>query len=41
MFSKILIATDASEASDQLISCLADLRKVGAQHAVLAHVCER
>lgn len=39
MFSKILIATDASEASDHLISCLADLRKVGAQHVVLAHVC--
>ena len=38
MFTKILVATDASEASNHLLACLADLRKVGAQFVVLVHV---
>ena len=38
MFTKILVATDASDASSELIACLPNLRKVGAQHVVLAHV---
>ena len=38
MFTKILVATDASEASNHLLACLADLRKVGAQSVVLVHV---
>lgn len=38
MFTKILVATDASEASNHLVACLGDLRKIGAQHVVLAHV---
>jgi nucleotide-binding universal stress UspA family protein len=35
MFSRILIATDLSEASNQLIKCAGGLRRLGAQEVVL------
>ncbi|MBU2008874.1 MAG: universal stress protein [Chloroflexi bacterium] len=37
MFSKILVATDLSEASDRVISCLQGLRRLGAEKAILIH----
>jgi nucleotide-binding universal stress UspA family protein len=38
MLTKILIATDASEASNHVIDCVKDLRRVGSHQAVLTHV---
>jgi nucleotide-binding universal stress UspA family protein len=38
MFSKILIATDFSPASDRLLKCAAELKILGFTEAVLAHV---
>lgn len=38
MFQKILIATDLSPASDCLVGCAAELKALGLQQAVLAHV---
>ncbi len=38
MLSNILISTDASEASDHIIDCVKDLRRVGSRKAVLTHV---
>ena len=37
MFSSILVATDLSESSDQVIKCLHGLRKFGAKKVILAH----
>jgi nucleotide-binding universal stress UspA family protein len=37
MFSKILVATDLSEASDRVIACLQGLRRLGAEKAILVH----
>ena len=37
MLSKILIATDASEASDRVLECVKELRRVGSQEALLVH----
>lgn len=37
MFSSILVATDLSESSDQVIKCLHSLRKFGAKKVILAH----
>ncbi len=37
MFSKILVATDLSEASDKLISCISGLKQLGAKDAILFH----
>jgi nucleotide-binding universal stress UspA family protein len=36
MFSKILVATDLSKASDQLVGCIHELKSLGARHVVLA-----
>jgi len=38
VFSRILIATDGSEASDRVLECAAGLRRVGSREAILAHV---
>ena len=38
MLSKILIATDASEASTRMVECLGHLKTVGAHEALLVHV---
>lgn len=38
MFAKILIATDASQASDRVLDCLNSLSAVGSRQVVLAHV---
>ena len=38
MLSRILIATDGSEASSHVIECIQGLRSVGSQEAVLVHV---
>jgi nucleotide-binding universal stress UspA family protein len=38
MFEKILIGTDFSPASDCLIRCVGELKSLGLQHAILAHV---
>ena len=38
MLSKVLVATDASEASDRVLECVKGLYAVGSQAAVLAHV---
>lgn len=37
MFTKILVATDLSEASDRVIACLQQLRRLGAHNAILFH----
>ncbi len=37
MYSKIIIATDLSEASDHVIECVQDLKKFGTKEAVLFH----
>lgn len=37
MFSKILVATDLSEASSHVIGCLGGLRALGAKEIILAH----
>jgi len=37
MLSKILIATDASEASDRVLECVKELRRVGSREALLVH----
>lgn len=37
MLSKIVVATDGSEASDRMIACLEGLRRVGSRTAVLTH----
>jgi len=37
MLSKILIATDASEASDRILECVKELRRVGSREALLVH----
>lgn len=37
MFSRILVATDLSEASDKLISCINSLKQLGADEAILFH----
>ncbi len=37
MYSKIIIATDLSEASDHIIECVQDLKKFGTKEAVLFH----
>jgi len=38
MLKNILIATDASAASDHVIDCVKDLRRVGSRQALLTHV---
>jgi nucleotide-binding universal stress UspA family protein len=38
MLSRILVATDASEASDRMLECLDGLRGVGSREATLVHV---
>lgn len=38
MLSNILVATDASSASDHVIDCVKDLRRIGSRKAVLVHV---
>jgi nucleotide-binding universal stress UspA family protein len=38
MLRNLLICTDASEASDRMVECVKDLRRVGSQQALLAHV---
>lgn len=38
MLDHVLVSTDASPASDQLVECVKGLRRVGSQKAVLAHV---
>ena len=38
MFSKIIVATDGSEASDRMVECLKDLQRVGSREAALIHV---
>lgn len=37
MFTKILVATDLSEASDKLISCISGLKQLGTKDVVLFH----
>ena len=37
MFSKILVATDLSEASDKLINCISGLKQLGTKEAILFH----
>lgn len=37
MFSKILVATDLSEASDKLINCISGLKQLGTKETVLFH----
>lgn len=37
MFSKVMIATDLSEASDKLISCVTGLKQLGTQEVILFH----
>jgi hypothetical protein len=37
MFSKILVATDLSEASDRVICTLGNLKALGAREALLIH----
>jgi hypothetical protein len=38
MLSKLLLATDASEASDRVVDCVRHLRAIGAREALLVHV---
>ncbi len=38
MLNHVLVATDASEASDRLVDCVRGLRRVGSRRAVLVHV---
>lgn len=38
MLSKMIVATDGSEASDRMIGCLAGLHAIGTRAAVLTHV---
>jgi nucleotide-binding universal stress UspA family protein len=38
MLSRILVATDASEASDRMLECLHGLRRVGSRKVTLVHV---
>jgi nucleotide-binding universal stress UspA family protein len=40
MFKRIVIATDLSPASDELINCAGSLRHVGPEKAWLLHVCD-
>lgn len=37
MLSRIVVATDGSEASDRMVACLEGLRRVGSRTAVLTH----
>ena len=38
MLKNLLICTDASEASDRMVECVKDLRRVGSRRALLTHV---
>jgi nucleotide-binding universal stress UspA family protein len=38
MLSKIIVATDGSEASERMLECVKDLRRVGSRAATLIHV---
>lgn len=38
MLSTIVVATDGSEASDRMVECLKELRRVGSREAALVHV---
>ncbi len=38
MLKNLLICTDASEASDRMVECVKDLRRVGSRQALLTHV---
>lgn len=38
MLKNLLICSDASEASDHLVECVKDLRRVGSEQALLTHV---
>jgi nucleotide-binding universal stress UspA family protein len=38
MLRNLLICTDGSEASDHMVDCVKDLRRVGSQQALLTHV---
>ena len=38
MFSKVLVATDGSDASDAALECIAGLKRIRTQEAVLVHV---
>lgn len=40
MFERLLVTTDLSEASENMMPCLAYLRKVGAREATLLHVMD-
>lgn len=40
MFERLLVTTDLSDASENLIKCLGPLRKVGAREATLVHVAD-
>ena len=39
MFKKILIATDLSEASDEIINCLTDFKTLGVEEVILFYAC--
>jgi hypothetical protein len=38
MLTNLLICTDASDASDRMVECVKDLRRVGSRKALLTHV---
>ncbi|KUO49874.1 MAG: hypothetical protein APF76_01125 [Desulfitibacter sp. BRH_c19] len=38
MFKKVLVCTDLSETSNVLISCAGDLKSIGVQEVILAHI---
>ena len=38
MLKNLLICTDTSEASDRMVECVKELRRVGSQQALLTHV---
>ncbi len=40
MFERLLVTTDLSEASENMLKCLGPLRRVGAQEATLLHVAD-
>ena len=37
MYSKVIIASDLSDASAQVINCIQDLKKFGAKEVILFH----
>lgn len=39
-FARILVCTDASEAADQMVGCVGQLRSVGAESVTLVHVLD-